>query len=212
MQPRPNPLKSPPKACAAVALAALDGVATQARKAQHARRTIRDQRRHVTAAEAVAQLDQVHELYGVTLGQFSLVELIAACLDRTGPARLFVSAWTAAHADCVALLRLLQAGQVQDVRLLVDPSLVRRAPAILAAIRELFGHDAVRVTRNHAKWVLIANPTWRLVIRTSMNLNRNPRLEDYTIAHDPALADFLDGLAAAFWRAPTTLLRETAAP
>jgi len=35
-----------------------------------------------------------------------------------------------------------------------------------------------------------------LAIRTSMNLNHNPRLEDFEISDDPVLADYLDPVTA----------------
>ena len=57
----------------------------------------------------------------------------------------------------------------------------------------------VRVSQCHAKFVLLANDAWRLVVRTSMNLNMNPRFEDFTIAHDPELFAFTDAILAELW-------------
>ncbi|MFM7521296.1 MAG: site-specific integrase [Planctomycetota bacterium] len=86
---------------------------------------------------------------------------------------------------------MIAGGTVTRARWLVDLTFVRRCPQLAARIREAFGDDAIRVTRNHAKFAIVHNDTWNVVCRTSMNLNHNPRLEDFTVAHDPELAAFL---------------------
>jgi hypothetical protein len=43
--------------------------------------------------------------------------------------------------------------------------------------------------------VLIQNKNWNLVLRTSMNLNENPRLENLEISDDPELAMFMRKIA-----------------
>ena len=58
-------------------------------------------------------------------------------------------------------------------------------------MRKLFGDDCIRTLRTHAKFAVITNDQWNLAIRTSMNLNENPRLENIEISDDEALATFL---------------------
>jgi len=57
----------------------------------------------------------------------------------------------------------------------------------------------VRVAQNHAKFAIFQNKTWRIVLRSSMNLNMNPRFEDFQIAHDPELATFLNAILDEIW-------------
>lgn len=156
------------------------------------KRDIRDLRRKETAAEAMADLNlDGREIFGLTKGQFSLTDMIEAILERTGPAELHVSTWTAANTDVSKMLDMIASGRLTAARWLVDVTFVRRAPQLAARIRQAFGADAIRVTRTHAKFAVIRNQTWQVVSRTSMNLNHNPRLEDFTVAHDPELAAFL---------------------
>jgi hypothetical protein len=156
------------------------------------KRDIRDLRRKESAAEAVAGLDlDGREIFGLTKGQFSLTDMIDAILEITGPAELHVSTWTAANTDVSKMLDMIGSGRLTAARWLVDVTFVRRAPQLAARIREAFGADAIRVTRTHAKFTVIRNDRWEVVCRTSMNLNHNPRLEDFTVAHDPELAAFL---------------------
>jgi hypothetical protein len=157
-------------------------------------REIKKLMRQETAREAVGDLYPQCSIFGITKGQFSLIELIETLLDQTGPADVFLSTWTAAGSDLTDAFKLIDSGKMRSFRILVDHTFQRRKPAFAAKVRELFGIEAVRVTRNHAKFCLIRNDTWDLVIKTSMNLNFNPRLEDFDIADDPRTADFLQGL------------------
>ena len=150
--------------------------------------------RKETAAEAVGELYPSCAIFGITKGQFSLIELIAYILDQTGPADIFLSTWTASGADLTDAANLLSSGKIKTFRMLVDMSFQRRQPAFASKARELFGIDAIRVTRNHAKFCLIRNPKWNIVLKTSMNLNFNPRLEDFDIQDSPEMADFLQDI------------------
>ena len=64
-----------------------------------------------SAAEAIKGLEPGGvDVYGLTAGQFSLLELIEAVLDVTGPAELALSTWTAAPSDGLKIKELLDAG------------------------------------------------------------------------------------------------------
>jgi len=164
-------------------------------KAHHAskprRRTIRASRVE-GAAGAIGLVEPGCEVFILTHGQFSLIDAIVYLSQQIGPCRLSVSTWTAGTEDLQAMANLLAAGQFTGCRWLVDRSFLTRQPAYCARLRELFGDDVIRTTRSHAKFVTLRNASFDLAVRTSMNLNHNPRLEDIEISDDPALADFLD--------------------
>ena len=161
---------------------------------------IRKLLRKQTAAQAIGQLYPQCSIFGITKGQFSLVELIAVILQQTGPADVFLSTWTAAGGDLTEAHGFIESGAMRSFRCLVDNTFQRRKPAFAARIRELFGIEAIRVTRNHAKFCLIRNEKWSIVINTSMNLNSNPRLEDFLIQDNAALADFLQNIMDAIFK------------
>jgi hypothetical protein len=165
-----------------------------------ANRIISDQRRAQSAADAIAGLERDGtELIGLTRGQFSLSDLIEAILDKTGPANLSISTWTAAHSSVATMLQLLQSGRITSCRWLVDVTFVRRVPQLVAQIRKDFSDDAIRVTKTHAKFATIANESWQVAIRSSMNLNQNPRMESYEIGHDPELCAWLEQVLSDVW-------------
>jgi len=149
-----------------------------------------------SVAEAVGPIEPGCEIYGLSKGQFSLIDLVEHVLGYTGPAEVVVSTWTAAGSDIDFAFRLLKNGAIQSLRFLVDLSFPSRQPAYCAALRETFGDDCIRVTKNHAKFVLLRNAQWNVAIRTSMNLNENRRLENFEVSDDAQLADFLAGVVA----------------
>jgi len=166
-----------------------------------ANRVIEDQRRAQSAAEAIANLERDGcELVGLTRGQFSLTDLLTAVLNKAGPAALSISTWTAASASVQSMLDLLQTGKITSCRWLVDTTFVRRAPALVAEIRRSFGDDAIRVSRVHAKFATITNDEWKVAIRTSANINQNPRMESFELGHDPELCAWLEQVMADIWR------------
>lgn len=178
-----------------------------------AKRLIQDLRRQQSAAVAVAHLERDgSELLGLTRGQFSLSDLIAAILDKTGPAALSISTWTAANSDVTKMMELLTSGQITACRWLVDLTFVRRCPALAQQIRQQFGADAIRVTRTHAKFATITNTEWQVALRSSMNLNQNPRLESFEVGHDPALCEFLTGALDQIWERQPRRLADPGTP
>jgi len=164
------------------------------------KREIMDLRRIECATAAVATLERDGcELFGLTKGQFSLTDMIEAILEKTGPADLSISTWTAANSDVSRMLELLRSGAIRSCRWLVDMTFMRRCPSLAAEIRAKFGADAIRVTRTHAKFCTITNDGWQVALRSSMNLNQNPRLESFQVGHDPELCNFLSGVMDEIW-------------
>lgn len=177
-------------------------------------RTVRRTINAALAAEAVGPIEHGCEVYGLTKGQFSLIELAEHCLDATGPADVVFSTWTAANADIAHAYTLLGGdAKIRSCRWLVDFSFPTRQPAYCDALRQAFGDACIAATANHAKFVSIRNDEWDLVIRTSMNLNRNARLESWEISDDAAMADALGELVdAAFDEWACTIKNAAKAP
>lgn len=152
-------------------------------------------------ADAVGAIERGCEIYGLTKGQWSLIDLIEHCLAYTGPAHCVLSTWTAAGADMTFAQGFLQDNRLLSLRLVVDYSFVTRQPAFTAAIKaiESFGGDSIRCCKTHAKFVLLRNDEWNVVIRTSMNLNENRRIENFEVSDSVALADYLQEFVDALW-------------
>ena len=174
-------------------------------KKKSAKREIKDLRRKSTAKEAIETLDRDVEIFGFTKGQFSSIDLIHAVIDKIGghAEKLTISTWAAAKADVSQVLDMLSSGIIDDSRWLLDLTFQRRMPELAASIRNTFGDDSIRVAKNHAKFTLIKSKNWKIVIRTSMNINYNPRFEDFTLSHDPELYDFISSVVDSVWEKQT---------
>jgi hypothetical protein len=193
----PNPLLAPP----AEPVADPAVISQSVIKRPIPKREILDLRRIKCAAEAVASLDRDGmELFGLTKGQFSLTDIIEALLVKTGPADLSISTWTAANGDVTRMPELVRGGAIRSCRWLVDLTFMRRCPQLAAEIRAKFGTNAIRVTKTHAKFCTITNDEWQIAMRSSMNLNQNPRLESFQVGHDPELCRFLSGVMDEIWQ------------
>jgi len=164
------------------------------------RRTfIRRYVRGETARQALTDWKPPLSLFGFTRGQFSLVDLVISLLERSGPAELDLSTWTAASADVSQLNQLLKAGKITKLRMLLDNTFVWRRPEIMKTVVELFGNNAIRVTENHAKFFTITTADFAVTCKTSMNLNHNARFEDFDITCDPGLHEFLREMFDELW-------------
>ena len=192
-----NPVLLPEDA-KTVDLGTLNSSMTLVRKRSRARQLV-DMRRRENAKESLRELTRDNEVYGFTKGQFSLLDLITACLERTGPAHLSLSTWTAARNEIVAIEALAASGLITGTRWLIDYTFVRRDRSAAHQIRKTFGFDSIRVANTHSKFCIFQNEEWKLVLRSSMNLNMNPRFEDFTIANDPEVADFLGNILDEIW-------------
>lgn len=162
----------------------------RAHKSRPRGRRVRAARTENVAA-AIGPVEPGIEIFVLTHGQFSLIDALVYLSAEIGPCDLSVSTWTAGAEDLGQMAELLAAGSFRSVRWLVDRSFVTRQPAYCRRLRELFGDDVIRTTRSHAKFVTLRNERFDLAVRTSMNLNHNPRLENIEVSDDPALADFL---------------------
>ena len=154
-------------------------------------RVVRRELSAQTAAEAIGALAPGCEIFGLSKGQFSLIDMIGHCLEASGPADVVISTWTAASADLTFAYELMRDGAVLSLRFIVDFSFPTRQPEYCAALRERFGDACVRVLKTHAKFCMIRNSEWDLVIRSSMNLNENRRLESFEISDCKPMAEWL---------------------
>ncbi|MHC4892237.1 MAG: hypothetical protein ACYTFV_02525 [Planctomycetota bacterium] len=130
----------------------------------------------------------------MTKGQFSLLDLIRAVLRQTGPAHVALSTWSSGIRDIENAAWLLESGQIQSLRMLTDRSFATRQPSYCTRLVAAFGNDAIRATNVHAKFALITNDRWSIAIRSSMNLNRNKRWEQFDLDDDATIVAHFERL------------------
>ena len=140
-----------------------------------------------SAEETIGVIEPGYRLVGLSKGQFSLVDLILAVNKQIGACHAMFSTWTTGLVDAERMLHNIQTGNFLSMQLLTDHSFPSRQPKYCKRFIEIFGKDSIVCTKTHAKFSLLRNDKYNIVIRGSMNLNRNPRCEQFDIDDDPAI-------------------------
>lgn len=136
------------------------------------------------ARDTIAGFGRNMDIVGLTHGQFSLLDLIHATLDITGPADVDIATWSAGLYDVDAARRFVEDGRIRAIRFVMDAGRKNPHQPDTVQVGDMFGHDKIRTCRTHAKFVLISNDEWHVVITSSMNLNLNPRVEQFEMTDD----------------------------
>lgn len=143
-----------------------------------------------SAASMIGNIQPNCEIFGLTKGDFSIINVIEHILDEIGTADVIISTWTAANVELKYLENFLANKKINNLHLIVDRSFETRQPKYYKMMVEKFG-DIVSTTSTHAKFVLIRNENFNIVVRTSMNLNENKRIENFEISDDKDFYDYL---------------------
>lgn len=129
-------------------------------------------------------------LMGLTQGNFSLIDLIHGILRKTGSAHVVCCTWSAGIKDAHQVKWMMNSDLIRSFKLLTDHSYKTRQEKYAVTIEELFGKENIRTSETHAKYTLIHNEKWKVVIRTSMNLNANKTCETFEIDCNDEIFDF----------------------
>lgn len=154
------------------------------------------------AADTIGALNVGDEVCGLTCGQFSMIDILEHMLNEAGgPADVFVSTWTAGIYDVERAQQLAGCGNIRSIRWLMDRSMFSKSPQYAGPMIEAFGLDAFRDTSVHAKVTLVASEAKRMVCRSSMNLNKNLKTEQFDISVCDETHDFFLRWADDLWSA-----------
>lgn len=138
----------------------------------------------------VVGLEKESHIMGLTMGEFSLIDLIRSTLDKTGAADVYIATWSAGIKDVHQVKWMMDTNLIRKIRLLTDHSYVNRQRKYAASIEDIFGKANIRTSEMHAKFVVIKNDDWNVVIISSMNLNANKTCETFTIYENQEICDF----------------------
>jgi len=129
-------------------------------------------------------------IIGLTMGNFSLIDLIHSALKKTGTADVYIATWSAGIKDAHQVRWMLDSSLIKRICLLTDHSYVNRQSKYAASITELFGAENIRTSEMHAKFVVIKNDNYDVTIVSSMNLNANRTCETFAIHENKEVTDF----------------------
>lgn len=144
-----------------------------------------------SASRCIGTIEPGCEIFGITKGDFSMIDILRHVMSEIGPCRIDIGTWTAAAADIQIAFDLLKSDDILGMRWIVDRSFPQRQERYYMALLERFGQDCVRLARFHAKFILMENDRFSVAIRTSMNLNLNRRIEFYEISEGTEISGFM---------------------
>lgn len=165
-------------------------------------RDFRHGMRGESAARCIGSISSGAEIFGLTKGDFSMIDILRHVAREIGPCRIDIGTWTAAHSDVKSAYDMLGDGRIISMRWLVDRSFPQRQPKYFDALRRQFGEDCVRLARFHAKFILLENERFSVAVRTSMNLNMNQRIEFFEISEGTPISDYLRQVVDFHFRQP----------
>ena len=120
-------------------------------------------------------------LFAITRGQFSMLDAILHVLDCVGPATVSLWTWTVADYEIERFNELRRDGRLTAGRLIIDHGARNKNAGLIADWQQGFGGDSVRYVLNHAKIATVEGGGFRCLLRGSMNLNFNPRFEQFDL-------------------------------
>lgn len=126
-------------------------------------------------------------IHFVTNGDFSMAECLIYLLKLIGPSDVMIATWSISELAMRQLLILKEKGIVKSCRFLVDPRVKVRNPKPLQILQQNFPYALVKC---HAKVTLIQSAEHHVVIVSSANLSRNPRIERGIIYNNQEIFSF----------------------
>lgn len=154
-------------------------------------REFRHGMRGESASRCIGPIPKGCEVFGLTKGDFSMIDILRHVAKEIGPCRIDVGTWTAAAAEITQAFDMLGDGNIISMRWVVDRSFPQRQPKYFHSLRAKFGDDCIRMARFHAKFILLENEEFSVAVRTSMNLNLNERIEFYELSEGSPISGYL---------------------
>jgi hypothetical protein len=155
--------------------------------------------RTATAAKCIGRLEPGDCVTGVTAGQFSAIDAMEHMVDELGPAAVRISTWTTGVYDIERTRAIKTAGRITECRVLLDRGTFEKSPKYAGPLIEKLGAESFRCMSVHAKVVIVSGERGAAVMRSSMNLNKNLRTEQFDVTVSGAVAEFYTRWFDALW-------------
>ncbi len=152
-----------------------------------------------TAMEVIGPLSPGVRVTGLTAGQFSAIDAMEHMVDELGPAAVRISTWTTGLYDVQRAKDIRIKGRISDIRVLLDRGTFEKSPKFAGPSIEALGIQAFRCLSVHAKVIIVTGARGSAVMRSSMNLNKNLRTEQFDIDVCDAVAAFYTDWFDALW-------------
>lgn len=152
-----------------------------------------------TAADTIGPLQDGDRVTGLTAGQFSAIDAMEHMVNELGPADVRISTWTTGIYDVHRAREIGKNGGIRSVRMLLDRGTFEKSPKFAGPLIDVLGVDAFRCLSVHAKVTIVTGDRGTAVMRSSMNLNKNLRTEQFDIDVGDEIGAFYTEWFDALW-------------
>lgn len=136
----------------------------------------------------IGELEPDQALQFATAGRWSMHQLLEYLLLKTGPAAVWMTTWTITEEPMRALLSMINSGLITELNAVLDYRIERRKPEAFQLANAII--TRIKLTKCHAKVLVIQNSDWNVSIVGSANFSKNPRIEAGSIFTDAGSAAF----------------------
>lgn len=152
-----------------------------------------------TAADVMGPFEDGACVSGLTAGQFSAIDALEHLVNEVGPADVAISTWTTGIYDVDRADQLRRNGYLRGIRMLLDRGTFEKSPKFAGPLIRALGADSFRCLSVHAKVVVVTGDRGAAVFRSSMNLNKNLRTEQFDLSWGGPLPAFYLAWFDALW-------------
>lgn len=142
----------------------------------------------IDLTNTIAEISQNETVQFSTAGAWSLHQLLEFILLKIGPSKMWMTTWTITEEPMRALLDMINRGLITDLHAVLDYRIEKNKPEAFQLASGLI--SKIKLTKCHAKVLVLRNQTWNVTIIGSANFSKNPRIEAGVIFTDSATAEF----------------------
>lgn len=124
----------------------------------------------------------------MTHGAWSLHQLLEYILLHTGPAKVSFTTWTITEDPMRAVLALIDRGLITELLAIFDYRIEKRKPEAFQFANQIV--SKIKLTKCHAKVLVVENTDWQVTVIGSSNFSKNPRLEAGVLFTDESTCRF----------------------
>lgn len=139
-------------------------------------------------SQVIGNIEKDQVIPFATGGKWSMHQLMEYLLIQAGPCKLWFTTWTISEDAMRAMVDLIQKGLVTELNAVLDYRIERRKPEAFQLAANIITN--IRLTKCHAKVLVLANEDWNISVMGSANFSKNPRLEAGVIFTDQKTTQF----------------------
>lgn len=121
-------------------------------------------------------------------GKISLHQVIEKLVLMHKPCKVWLTSWAISENPIRAIVNLVQSGAIQELNCIFNYRVNIECPKAFQLAQ--FNFKNIKLSKIHAKVVIIETEKGAITIVTSANLTTNPRIEAYSITNDQQCKDF----------------------